>query len=182
MSQKKKKIVWRDDNEEELRKQLLRNIQFEDMMENQRNGKKPNETTSTYKRAPPKRVQGHVDPPLRSFNYAESVVTTKKQPIKKAEPKRKSRMPKRRKVILGSRSYNGDQGSVNKEKMKETHRLKGCSKSRGTCKLYAASSSGGPKRLRSARHKTYVGSKGGIYILSNGKKRYLNKKDDIYHY
>lgn len=90
-------------------------------------------------------------------------------------------MPRRRNVTLGSTSYDRDFGNINKEHMKKTHRLKGCSKARGRCKLYVTID-GKRKRLRAVKHKTYVGSKGGVYVLKGGKKYYISKKTDIYTY
>jgi len=85
----------------------------------------------------------------------------------------------KRNVTLGSHSYDRDFGRVDKSYMKETHRLKGCSKATGRCRLYA-NIDGKRKRLRAAKHKTYVGSKGGVYVIRGGKKRYISKKTDIY--
>ena len=83
---KKKKIVYRDDSEEQLRENLLLQIKMDDFMDGYRNGGKVNASTSTYKRAPPKRMSAHIDPPLAQFNYAESVVTTKKKYAPKGTP------------------------------------------------------------------------------------------------
>lgn len=86
--QKKKKIVYRDDNEEQLRKFLIDQAKADAVVEEVlKTGEyKANPSHSAYRRAPARSVHGHVEPPLPRFNYAESVITTRRKHPPKGTP------------------------------------------------------------------------------------------------